>query len=130
MTQFARQFVLSLLTLCLFVTAPVAPAHAAIISTEEAISRAVDAQTREALEARVSAVLLRDDVRAQLGALGVDPDQASQRVQSLTLTELQQLNGRLDQLPAGAGALEVIGLVMLVLLILEIVGVIDVFKGM
>ena len=130
MLDLTKRGLLSLLTVCLLITAPLAPAQAAIIGTEEAISRAVDAQTRDALEARVNAVLLREDVRAQLSALGVDPNQASQRVQSLTLTELQQLDGRLDQLPAGAGALEVIGLVMLVLLILEIVGVIDVFKGM
>ena len=48
---------------------------------------------------------------------------------TIALTELKQLDGRLDQLPAGAGVLEVIGFVMLVLIILEVVGVIDVFKG-
>ena len=35
---------------------------------------------------------------------------------------------RLDRAPAGGDALEVVGLVFLVLLILELVGVIDIFK--
>jgi hypothetical protein len=129
MIDFAKRSLLKLLSLCLLITAPLAPVHAAIISTEDAIAGAAQIEARDAMEARVNAFLVRDDVRKQLVTLGVDPDQAAERVQSLTLAELQQLDGRLDQLPAGAGVLEVIGLVMLVLIILEVVGVIDVFKG-
>jgi hypothetical protein len=129
MIHFAKKSLLKLLSLCLLVTAPLAPVQAAIISTEDVIASAAEAEARDAIEARVGAFLVRDDVREQLITLGVDPDSAAERVQSLTLTELKQLDGRLDQLPAGAGVLEVIGFVMLVLIILEVVGVIDVFKG-
>jgi hypothetical protein len=124
-----QRSLLSLLVLSLLMTAPLAPVQAAIISTQEAIDRAVDAQTREALESRVNAVLLREDVRAQLMAMGVNPDRATERVQSLTLAELQSLDGQLGQLPAGAGILGLIGAVMVVLLILELVGVTDIFKN-
>jgi len=120
---------LSILVFSLLVTAPLAPVQAAIIGTEEALSRTVETQTREALEGRINAVLLRDDVRAQLTAMGVDPAQAAERVQGLTLAELQRLDGQLGQLPAGSGLLGLIGAVMVVLLILELVGVTDIFKN-
>ncbi len=124
-----KRYLLNVLVLSLLVTAPLAPVQGAIISTDQAIARTVEAQTREALEGRINAVLLREDVRAQLAALGVDPARAAERVSGLTLAELQQLDGQLSQLPAGAGALALIGMVMVVLLILELVGITDIFKN-
>jgi hypothetical protein len=59
----------------------------------------------------------------------VDPVAASERVAALTDEELRYLDGRLAELPAGAGVVEVIGIVFVVLLILELVGVIDIFKS-
>lgn len=38
------------------------------------------------------------------------------------------MQGQVDRLPAGGSALAVIGVVFVVLLILELVGVIDIFK--
>jgi len=70
----------------------------------------------------------RESVQSQLVALGVDVEAAKVRVASLSDAELQQLDGRLAGLPAGAGLLEVVGIVFVVLLILELVGVIDIFK--
>jgi hypothetical protein len=72
--------------------------------------------------------LTQESVRQQLVQLGVAPDFALERASSLTLTERQYLNQKIEELPAGAGALEVIGIVFLVLLILELVGVTDIFK--
>ncbi len=97
---------------------------AAVIDTPQAVS--MDA--REQRIAEVSATLARDDVRAAMIELGVDPQQAQLRVASLSDAELAQLQGELDKLPAGGGALGLIGAVFLVLLILEITGVIDIFK--
>jgi hypothetical protein len=73
-------------------------------------------------------VLDREAVQAQLVVLGVDPGAAIERVAALTDDELRSLDGRLASLPAGAGVLEVIGVVFVVLLILEVVGVINVFR--
>ena len=42
--------------------------------------------------------------------------------------EISQLQNHLNDLPAGGGAIEVIGIVFIVILILELVGVIDIFK--
>jgi hypothetical protein len=90
--------------------------------------QAVEASTRAQDLAAVSATLARQEVRAQFAALGVDPAQVDARVAALTDAELRQLSTQMADLPAGADALAVIGIVFLVLLILELVGVIDIFK--
>ena len=99
-------------------------AAAAVIDTQQAV--AMDA--REQRMAAVSATLAREDVRSAMIELGVEPQQAQLRVASLSDAELAQLEGQLQQLPAGGSALGLVGAVFLVLLILEITGVIDIFK--
>lgn len=90
--------------------------------------QAVEASTRAQDLATVNSALARDQVRTQFVALGVDPAQVDARVAALTDSELRALAGKVAEAPAGADALAVIGIVFLVLLILEAVGVIDVFK--
>jgi len=100
-------------------------ASASVIGTRAVMLQAERADT----VARVQAALDREAVQAQLMAHGVDPAAASERVAALTDEELRYLDGRLAELPAGAGVIEVIGIVFVVLLILELVGVIDIFKS-
>ena len=101
-------------------------AGAGVISTEAAI----EMHEREARIERISSVLARDSVQSRMIHLGVDPNVAAVRIASLSDSELQQLEARMDELPAGAdGALTVLGIVLLVLLVLELVGVTDVFKS-
>ena len=90
--------------------------------------QAVEASARTQDLAAVNAALAREEVRAQFEALGVEPAQVESRVAALTDSELRTLAGQMAEMPAGADALAVIGIVFLVLLILEAVGVIDVFK--
>ena len=99
-------------------------AQAGLIGTLQA----VEADTRAQDLATVSAALARDQVREQFTALGVDPAEVEARVAALTDPELRMLAGKVAEAPAGADALAVIGIVFLVLLILEAVGVIDIFK--
>jgi hypothetical protein len=99
-------------------------AYGAVISTEAAVA----VQQRADSVARVSSVLLRQDVGAALVRMGVDPAQAVKRVQALTLTELAELETQLDKLPAGGiGVVEVLGVVAVVLIVLELLGVTNVF---
>jgi hypothetical protein len=72
----------------------------------------------------------RDDVRAELLRLGVEPKMAEERLAALTPAELQLLQHQMDQLPAGAGGevFAVIGIVFVILLILELVGVTNIFS--
>lgn len=97
---------------------------AAVIDTQQAATMDV----REQRLAGVNATLAREDVRNAMIGLGVDPAEAQQRVASLSDAELTQLDGQLQQLPAGGTALGLVGAVFLVLLLLEITGVIDIFK--
>jgi hypothetical protein len=72
--------------------------------------------------------LQRDEVRAQLRRFGVAPEAVEQRLAVMSDGELQQLAKRMGDAPAGGDALAVIGIVFIVLMILEFVGVIDIFK--
>lgn len=87
----------------------------------------IESAQRDANLAKVSEVLAREQVREQMRALGVDDTNIEARLAALTDAELNQLATELDSMPAG-GVLEVIGVVFIVLLILEAVGVIDIFK--
>jgi hypothetical protein len=71
---------------------------------------------------------MQEQVRAQLEQLGVAPEMAQQRVRAMTDAELAVLDERLAEMPYGGDLLAVIGVVFIVLLILELVGVIDIFK--
>lgn len=115
----------ALLAVSLGMTGMISTASAAVVGTRAVMMQAERADT----VARVQAALDRDAVQQQLVAHGVDVESAKARVASLSDAELRQLDGRLAELPAGAGALEVVGVVFLVLLILELVGITDIFKS-
>jgi len=112
--------------LCLAVLSLGSPlmARAELVGTLQA----VESGTRAQDYATVSAALARDQVRDQMTALGVDPAVVEARVARLTDPELRSLADRMEQMPAGGDALAVIGIVFVVLIILELVGVIDIFK--
>lgn len=79
--------------------------------------------------AAIEAFFSRGDVAAELTRYGVSPDVVMARVNSLSDAEIAALQGRIDEQTAGGDALAVIGIVFLVLLILEVVGVTDIFKS-
>ncbi|MFU8831864.1 MAG: PA2779 family protein [Wenzhouxiangella sp.] len=98
-------------------------AQAEFISTQEALAiEKADAY------ARIDAWLMREDVAAEMAERGVDPAMARQRAAALSPQELTDLADRLDELPAGAGVLEVLGIVLVVLIVLELVGVTNIFR--
>ena len=113
-----------LVTLCL-VSLPMAQtAQAAIITTSEAIKFSDRNQQIE----RINEVLARETVQDVLVKFGVDPQDASARVESLTAAELQMLEGKLAELPAGGvGVVEVVGIVAIVLIVLELLNVTNFF---
>jgi hypothetical protein len=113
-----------LVTVAIFGSSLQSVACAGVISTQEYIA-AID---RDATLARIDAVLAREEVRSRLEQHGVDPVAANERIAALTDQELVQLATDLENLPAGGDVLAVIGIVAIVLLILELVGVIDIFN--
>ena len=120
----SKRFVVYVMCLAMLNLGSPLVARAELVGTLQA----VQASTRAQDLATVNSALARAEVRAQFAALGVEPAQVDARVAALTDAELSTLAGQMNELPAGADALAVIGIVFLVLLILEAVGVIDVFK--
>lgn len=119
-----RRACVALLSTSLISLGMQAPAAAGIVGTAEAIAARQDGHAR----ALVDATLARADVRAQLEGMGVDPAAIEGRLDALSEAEIAALAGQIEQAPAGGDALAVIGIVFVVLIILELVGVIDIFK--
>ena len=115
-------------TVCLLValfciTSTLVPAsRAAIIDTQDYLQRSERYGVPE-----IAALIDREDVQRQLVELGVDPDEARERLNSLTAGELRLLQERMDELPASGSVLAVLGAVLVVLIVLEILGVTNIF---
>ncbi len=111
----------------LMASLPTNSALAAMVSTDQVIEVAATAEAR----AQVTDFMAREDVRRDLRSLGIDPNEAARRAAALSDREIQQIAGRLDELPAGqdaAGAL--IGallVIFLVLLVTDLLGMTDIF---
>jgi hypothetical protein len=107
--------------------APIGLAQAKMVTTDQVLEHADPASDRE----RVESFILREDVQKQLVLLGINSEEAASRVASLSNEEIQQIAGRLDELPAGEGGVGVIVgailIIFLVLLITDLLGLTDVF---
>lgn len=100
-------------------------AQAAYVSAEQVVAAATTSNG-DADRARVAAALARPDVQAELQRLGVDPDQARERVAALTDEEAVYLAQHAETAPAG-GIIGAILLVFFVLLITDILGFTKIF---
>lgn len=125
MSRTWKKAVASLVVLPLLAIGSARPLTAEIIGTLSAL----DATQRNRDLETVSRALASDQVRQQLSRLGVEPAQVDNRVAALTDDELRAMAQRIDSMPAGGvGFLGVIGIAFVVLLVLELVGAIDIFK--
>lgn len=125
-----RAVVVAGVVVALVATTTPTPVQARIVGTEEALAAAAAADAtavRGYDRASIDALFARDDVRAQLESLGVDPQQARERVQALDDAQVQALAERLDQMPAGGSVLGVALLVFVILLVTDILGFTRVF---
>ena len=118
-----RNSLVVVLAASVFATSLQSAAYGGVISTQQYLT-AVD---REATRQRIDAVLAREEVRNRLEQYGVDPAAVDERIAALTDQELQGLATDLENMPAGGNLLGVAGVVFIVLLILELVGVNDIF---
>ena len=111
----------------LIISGPFQSALAVMINTETVrdMSRGQEAR------AQIKQLLMREDVRRALVNQGIDPGEAGSRIDSLSDAEAIAVADKLDQLPAGSGALEVFLIISLiafiVLLITDILGYTDIF---
>ncbi len=89
----------------------------------------IDAGERTASLDRIQLLLAQDNVAEQLQKFGVDQATIDERLQGMTTAEIVSLEQRLDQEVAGGDVVGIVGAVFIVLLILELVGVTDIFKS-
>ncbi len=118
-----RLIIVPLLITFSIVSVLIPAAQAVVIDTQTILASEADLP-----KAEVQAFLAREEVREQMVALGVNPDDASGRVAALTDQELSLLQHHINDLPAGSSALALLGAVFLVLIVLELVGVTNIFS--
>jgi len=106
---------------------PIGLTQAKMVTTDQVLEHADPGSDQK----RVESFILREDVQRQFVLLGINPEEAASRVASLSNGEIQQIAGRLDELPAGEGGIgAVVGailIIFLVLLITDLMGLTDVF---
>lgn len=119
-----KQLCVLAVSVCLVSLPLMQPSYASVISTEQAIAL----EERQGRIDNINDVLSRDAVQNALVQFGVNPADASARVNALTDAELMTLEQELGDLPAGGtGIVEVVGIVAIVLIVLELVGVTNFF---
>ena len=118
--------VLVILALSIFSIISV-PAHAAMVNTAEILKQSRHNFDRD----RINTFLGRSEVQKHLLNWGINPEEAKARTDSLTDQEIEKIVARIDQLPAGGGALgTIVGaalIIFVVLLITDILGLTDIF---
>jgi hypothetical protein len=75
----------------------------------------------------VRSFMARDDVRSAMLGYGVSADEVETRINNLTESELLQIQNRMSQLPAGGDALGIVLTILLVLVLLDVLGVTNIF---
>ena len=117
-----------LVILMLLLTVPFQSVLAAMIETEATLDKTAKGQ--EARNA-IKTILAREDAQAVLRAQGIDPQEASARVDSLTDAEAIRIADQIENLPAGGnffiGLLIAVGVIVIILAITDALGYTDVF---
>lgn len=106
---------------------PYQSAMAAMIDTESVLDSERAHNAREYLKT----FLAREDLKSALISQGIDPQEARNRIDSLTEEESRFVADQLDQMPAGGGffttLLIVVFLIFVILLVTDITGYTDIF---
>lgn len=113
----------SLLLAASLLGAQIAPAQAAMVGTAQVLAAEQGRLDRD----KLVSMLEREDLQRQLAVMGVDVQNARDRVASLTDAEVAQLNQRIDELPAGGDVLGVILLIFIIFIITDVLGATDIF---
>jgi hypothetical protein len=118
-----RKLAVSIVSVAIFNMGMAGAASAAIADTASLVTpdRAADLGV-------VRTQLDRADVRAKMEEMGVDATAVERRLASLNDREMHQLAADMQSAPAGGDAVWIVGAVFIVLIILELTGVIDIFK--
>lgn len=97
-------------------------ATAGVYSSEQVVAN----QQHQYNKQQVLSFVDSAEVQNKLIELGVNPDDAKQRIAAMTTTELDALNSELNDMPAG-GIVGVIVTVLVVVAVLDLMGITDVY---
>ena len=112
----------------LMISGPFQSALAAMVGTETAI----DIERAREARSYLQSLLAREDVQNMLISQGIDPQEAKNRIESLTDEEATQAADQLQELPAGGAGfftmfLILVFLIFVILLLTDIAGYTDIF---
>ena len=123
MSSLMKRIIVLLVSVSFFSTYSL-PAWSGIVTTDQLLEQQLEVLNKSSLVA----MLDRDDVRQQLVERGVDPEYAKARIAALSDAQIEELKDSIDTLPAGSGVVGILIAVLLVLIILDIVGVTNIFS--
>ncbi len=110
------------------VSVPAVPALAGMVPTDRVVQSVAAEQDRD----RVHRFLQRDEVRRQVEAWGISPNEAAARLGGLTDAEIAAIAAEIDEVPAGQDAVVAIvsagAAIFLILVFTDLLGVTDVFS--
>ncbi|MFZ3184384.1 MAG: PA2779 family protein [Pseudomonas sp.] len=119
-----RRLAAVLAVLHLLFILPIPAANAAMLGTADILAEQQQQQPVDREQLR--AMLDDQGVQKQLTALGVEPAQVAERINSLTPTELAQFNQQLSEAPAG-GFIGIIVLFLVIFIITDLLCATDLF---
>ena len=94
------------------------PAQAGLVGTQDLVNNPSISQ---------DIASLRQSIVQQLVVLGVESEQAHVRVASLSDTQVSEISGRINELPAGADAGGILLTIFIVFVITDVIGATDIF---
>lgn len=116
--------VIPLLSILALLSIHMVPLQAAMVDNSQLIAQSQQEVTKQ----QVLSELDRQDVQDKLVAMGVNIDDAKQRIQQMNDQELAQLAEEFDQMPAGGtGIIGALLVIFIVLVVTDMLGATDVF---
>lgn len=112
----------AVLVSCVALILMLGQASAGVLSSEQVMLQ----QQHQFSQQQVLAFVNTAEVQQKLVELGVDPEDAKQRIAGMTTAELDALNSQLNDMPAG-GIVGTIITVLVVIAVLDLLGVTDVY---
>ena len=115
----SRKSIIVGLSALLMSVAQITPIQAAMVENAALMNNITRTELIESLD--------KDDVQGLLVSMGVDKNAAAVRIQTMNEDELARLQQDFQQIPAGAGGIETVAIVFLILIATDYAGVTDIF---
>ena len=114
-----KKLIIAQVSALLMLFTQIAPLQAALVDNGTLMSNITRASLIESLD--------RTEVLSLLVSMGVDKDAATIRIKTMNETELARLQREFQQLPAGAGGVETVAILFLILIATDYAGITDIF---